>query len=86
MYIYYAYVFATVTVRMAYLNYDIHTRNDNICDTVSECSGRKFGIDCGSDCGHCLNEASCDGFDGRCTVGCAPGYQGNTCVAGIVVV
>ncbi|XP_062602964.1 multiple epidermal growth factor-like domains protein 11 [Saccostrea cucullata] len=45
----------------------------------NECSGGKYGQDCGENCGACLGYEQCNYGSGSCTEGCDIGYEGTLC-------
>lgn len=53
-----------------------------ISDLSQACPFGTFGIDCMYRC-HCLDSADCDDTSGRCTTGCAGGWDGPSCQRGI---
>ena len=40
-----------------------------------KCTSGFYGHNCLDACGHCLGTSACDPVNGRCTNGCAPGWQ-----------
>lgn len=49
---------------------------------VLECKAGFYGEQCGSICGHCLDNGACEHITGYCLKGCEPGYQGINCTIG----
>ncbi|CAI9740442.1 angiopoietin-1 receptor-like [Octopus vulgaris] len=46
---------------------------------VQSCKKFEYGINCNSDCGHCLNDTECDKLTGKCPNGCVDGWTGEKC-------
>lgn len=46
---------------------------------VTECTHRKYGDGCRTDCGHCKDMVQCNHVDGVCPNGCEPGYTQDNC-------
>ena len=45
------------------------------------CEDGTFGEGC-MECGHCKYNRPCNKFNGTCSDGCAPGYEGELCDQG----
>nr|XP_034321094.1 receptor-type tyrosine-protein phosphatase epsilon-like [Crassostrea gigas] len=48
-----------------------------ICD--KECTDNKYGLECSSTCGKCLNGDKCNHVNGSCQNGCDAGVSGDKC-------
>lgn len=46
---------------------------------ISVCSDHYFGLDCGTPCGHCLNNDVCNNKTGICPGGCHNHWTGERC-------
>lgn len=47
-----------------------------------ECSNNKYGQECNSTCGECLNGVQCNHVNGSCPNGCVSGVSGDKCDKG----
>uniref|UniRef100_K1PKS9 protein-tyrosine-phosphatase n=1 Tax=Magallana gigas TaxID=29159 RepID=K1PKS9_MAGGI len=45
----------------------------------SECVDNKYGLECDSTCGKCLNSVKCNHVNGNCSNGCDAGVYGDKC-------
>ena len=52
---------------------------------VTACQSGFYGQDCAFTCGNCDGGAPCNAVDGTCSSGCAPGWTGDTCNEGKIV-
>jgi hypothetical protein len=48
----------------------------------TECNGGKYGNNCSSQCGACLDYTQCHHVNGSCLQGCDAGYKGELCKTG----
>lgn len=46
---------------------------------LQECETSKYGKDCKSSCGHCVNDETCNHVNGSCANGCAAGWENDIC-------
>lgn len=56
--------------------------NAYMFDYLIECDVGKFGQNCSSLCGHCLEKEQCHYINGTCPKGCDSGYHGSDCTRG----
>ena len=52
---------------------------------IAACLPNTYGWNCNMTCGNCLDRGHCDHKNGTCLMGCDPGWQGDMCVDGIVL-
>ena len=52
---------------------------------VIACQSGFYGQDCAFTCGNCDGGAPCNAVDGTCLSGCAPGWTGDTCNEGKII-
>lgn len=46
---------------------------------LAACTDNKYGLECNSTCGKCLNGAQCNHVNGSCPIGCDAGVFGDKC-------
>ena len=51
-----------------------------------ECENNTYGYKCREVCGNCLDLKPCNHINGSCLGACKPGFQGDKCVKGIVLI
>ena len=51
--------------------------------SVTDCDNGTYGLDCKGECGHCLDNMTCNKIDGSCSMGCVSGYSGKYCHSGM---
>ena len=53
---------------------------------IPGCEDGEYGENCANSCGNCAGSDVCAKTDGACPGNCAPGFEGQQCASGIIVV